>query len=148
MTIYYVYAYLREDGSPYYIGKGSGNRAWCKGRGEIGKPTDRSRIIIVENNLTEVGALAIERRLIRWYGRIDLGDGTLRNKTEGGDNPPTFVSHSYETRKKISESRKGIVFSPAHMENLRKAKRYISDETRAKMSAAKKGKKRCSKKAA
>jgi hypothetical protein len=119
MNIYYVYAYLRKDGTPYYIGKGCGYRAWQRHKNV--KTPDNSSIVILENNLTEVGALAIERRMIAWYGREFNKTGILQNKTEGGDgcrglsNPGSVPwnagiktgPQSAEWRKAISNSLKG-----------------------------------------
>lgn len=141
MTIYYVYAYLRKkDLTPYYIGKGKGLRAFNDHRWHK-PPKDRSLIVFLECNLTEVGALALERRMIRWYGRKDLGTGILINKTDGGegiDNP------SEETRRKISENTKGRKAwnkgKPHRQETLEKLKqKRHSEESLKKMRDSSKG---------
>lgn len=130
MNIYYVYAYLRTDNTPYYIGKGTGKRAWVHCKNDvIHPPTDTSKIIILENNLSNLGALALERRMIRWYGRKDLGTGILRNQTDGGEG---------------ALGRKPRPFTKEHKENMSKAwetRRLtpVSEETRAKLSAKRRG---------
>jgi len=141
---FYVYAYLREDGTPYYIGKGKDRRAWIKSGERIHKPVDESKIIIVENNLTEIGALALERRLIRWYGRKDNSTGILQNITDGGEGISGY-KHTSETRKLLRDKNLG---KPNHKLKGRipwnKGKtgvQLFDDETKRKMSEAHKGKK-------
>ena len=108
---FYIYAYLREDGTPYYIGKGKGPRAWIqhsvKGKGAH-TPKDLSRIYVCESNLTELGAFALERRYIRWWGRKDLGTGILQNMSDGGQGTSnTQRTVTEETKRKIGAANKG-----------------------------------------
>lgn len=133
-NIYYVYAYLRDKnsktanaGTPYYIGKGKNNRAYQQHRNGprgVTVPSNRTNIVILETKLTEVGAFALERRMICWYGRKDLGTGILLNLTDGGDGAPNV---------KITDSKRAKL-SAAHLNRL-----PMTSETKLKIGRAHKG---------
>ena len=97
MGQYYTYAWLRVDGTPYYIGKGSGGRAWRKDK--FSPPP--GRVLILKRNLCELDAFKHEVYMIAVYGRKDLGTGILYNFTDGGEGTSGRPC-SEETRLKIS----------------------------------------------
>ena len=118
--MFYVYMYVREDGTPWYIGKG------CKYRRrhykhhlskEHQRPADEF-ILIVKDNLTEAAAFALEVELIAKHGRKCDG-GILVNKCLGGPgakgfkHPPGRPSsmkgkkHSAEAKAKMAKAKQG-----------------------------------------
>ena len=143
MNNYYTYAYLREDGTPYYIGKGKNKRVYVKAR-TVPLPIDKSKIIFLKKNLTEEQALKHEEYMIFIFGRKDLGTGILRNRCEGGKGTPKRViseeereqmrkreignkrflgkKHTDETKEKISTKNKGRKWTVEQKEKLKNRK--------------------------
>ena len=120
-TDYYVYAYLRQRdskrasaGTPYYIGKGQGNRIHEK----IGHPflPKREKRIKIAENLTEQDALDLEMKLIEEYGRIKYDEGgILYNIVIGGVGNTKWRTleekkkATYETKKRWREKNRELV---------------------------------------
>ena len=100
MKDFYVYVFLREDRySPYYVGKGTGYRDTSKvGRSLCPPPKDRDRIVRIKEGLTEEESFQLEKTLIKFWGRKDIGTGVLYNLTDGGDGVSGY-RHTEETKK-------------------------------------------------
>lgn len=98
---FYTYAYLREDKTPYYIGKGVKSRLYAKNHGKIPIPS-KDRIIFLKKNLTEDEAFKHEKYMIAVFGRKDLGNGILLNRTDGGEGV-TGNRHSKKSKQILSE---------------------------------------------
>lgn len=70
---FYVYAHIDWEGKVFYIGKGTGERAWSTTRDHIWKRYVSERtfdiysVEILEEDLTESEALSLEERLITEY---------------------------------------------------------------------------------
>jgi len=157
---FYTYAYLREDRTPYYIGKGQTHRAYYKSKSEyVRPPKDKSRIIFLKQNLTEEESFKHEIYMIAVFGRKDIGTGILHNKTDGGDGASGRIE-SEELKRKKSEMMKGrflgennpMYGKSVSQETIKKLKerkggknnpmygKSHSEETKRKQSEARKGK--------
>lgn len=112
----YVYRHIRLDkNEPFYIGIGSDNeykRAYEKTRRNnywINISKFGYEVDILIDNLTWEEACIKEKEFICLYGRTNLNQGTLCNLTDGGEGAfGRIFKHSEESKKKMSEKRKGI----------------------------------------
>jgi hypothetical protein len=144
---FYTYAYLREDRTPYYIGKGQTRRAYQQNGKSCAVPKDKSRIIFLKYNLTEEDAFKHEIYMIAVFGRKDLGTGILHNRTDGGDGPSGVV-RSQQTKDKLRKVNIGKTLSQETKDKIGKSLsgenspnygKIFSEETRNKISKSKLG---------
>ncbi|QBP06037.1 hypothetical protein [Synechococcus phage S-B68] len=96
---YYTYAFLREDGTPYYIGKGKDRRCYVRQHRRIPSPPTKDRIIKLKENLTEEEAFRHEVYMISVLPN-------LRNLTVGGEGTSGY-QHTTEAKQKMSDARIG-----------------------------------------
>lgn len=112
MNNYYTYAYLREDGTPYYIGLGQNKRAYNWHRHCPVPPRDR--ILFLKKNLTRGEAIKHEIYLIAVLGRKDIGTGRLINLTAGGESKNGFRP-TEEQKEKWKGNNNGMFGRSGHL---------------------------------
>ena len=150
---FYIYLYVDPiTDKELYVGKGQGRRAW-----DHFIPSSRSRLSntlrkrikqgynpqpIIINMIDESTAIAMEMFWISYYGREDLGTGTLFNLTSGGEGFSGLV-RTKEHRDKLSKLNIGKKLSEETKQKMRgrippNKGRPMCDEQKAKLSIARK----------
>jgi hypothetical protein len=156
---FYAYLYSDIDGTPLYAGKGHGRRAWrhVSNKNHLSnllRKRQRNGVCLIPklyNVESKELALLVEEELIDLYGRRDLGTGSLLNLTDGGQGQSGLVQSEYkicrliECRTGENNHRFGTTWSEEIREKMKNRipsnkGKTLSEEWRAKMSVAKKGK--------
>ena len=143
----------KDDGGIFYIGIGVKRRPKSKyNRNSHWHNTVNKHgynVTILVKDLSWEEACDLEKKMIAFYGRKDLGLGCLVNWTDGGDGS-VGVKISEETRQKQSDVKKGeknAFYKKTHTEEVRKKMsksrkgKKATKETKQKMSESHKGRK-------
>jgi hypothetical protein len=136
MDEFYVYIYYdpSRNNEPIYVGKGSGERAWRHLRRKNMHPFTQRLQFMKKNNIRPIIGLYagldeefsyfLEEELIKYFGRKDLGKGTLLNLTDGGDGAyGTSYRITEEHRKKINVGLRGLKKTEEHRRKIGEAGR-------------------------
>jgi hypothetical protein len=162
-TDYYVYEHRRSDnGATFYVGKGRAYRAWCNSRrSDHWKvvAADGFSVHFLQKDMTEEDAFVLERKTIADYGLC-----ALVNKTHGGEGGGVFTEETRQIMREKATGRpsfwKGKKRPPETIEKMSQGIRgekhprwglkgelnplfgkTLSDEHKAALSKARKGKK-------
>ena len=106
----YIYQHLKPNGGVFYIGIGR-SKKYKRAFSKYKRSTFWKQVVekhgyevqILKSSLTWDEACELEKILISYYGRRDLGKGTLVNLTDGGDG---LVNPSLAERKRRSDAGK------------------------------------------
>ena len=155
MNNYYTYAYLREDGTPYYIGRGKYQKR-CKYHRMSQKHTcgvpPQNRRIVLKDYLSLESSIKHEEYMIDLYGLICDGTGILRNfvrDSRGGSRKGRKLSEETKQRMSLAMKKrweKGCYDSEEYRSKLSESNRNNprvkkhSEETKSKISKSSKGK--------
>ena len=138
---FYVYEHIRKDNNTcFYVGKGTGNRAYDLDRSNFHNSVCEEygcRVEIIKDGLTKKEAFALETERIEDYV-ITFGYGIniegyddydhnlpyLTNFTWGGEGV-SGRKHSEEEKQKMSKAKKGKKNSKEHNKNISKALKGI-----------------------
>ena len=123
VKMYYVYLYLRENRTPYYVGKGIGRRCYnqhIRGGGNFTPPKDR--IIIVKQFEDEEESYYFEKLLVSLYGR-KIDGGILINIKEGGKDG-VIIPTDLKERKQYIQQRDRNYHRQYYKNNPDKQKQY------------------------
>ena len=160
MNKYYTYVWLNEDGMPFYVGRGSGRRAWKSRyrKGEYVVAPSKEKVLVLKKDLTFEESCRHEKYIIYVLGR-KIDGGILINESIGGksggsgcpkpnlknlqksgsDNPMYGVHLKWITNKSEETMIPREEIIPEGWEPGRKS---TSAETRTKMSVTRTGQKR------
>lgn len=125
-----IYRHLKPCGEVFYIGIGNDkSRAYVKkNRSEYWKNiVDKHgyEVQILKSDLTMEDAKELEIILIDYYGRRDLGKGTLVNLTDGGDG----ANPSEETKQKLRDINLGKKWTEEQRKNTHESiAKYIDNK--------------------
>ena len=104
-----------------------------------------NQYITLKKSMREIGkeCNVTDRTINNWFKKFSIKTRTMSEALKGKNNPMYGKHHSEETKKKMSEARKGRKLSEETKRKLSEALkgRKCSEETKRKMSEAKKGEK-------
>lgn len=137
-----VYGWF-DDSECFYVGIGNKDRPYskknrnrfCINKRNKAEKNNSFNIQIFATGLSLDQACELECKLIKQYGRRDLGTGCLTNLTDGGEGT-TGHRHTEEYKRRHSINQKGKTLSDQHKRKISKANKgkRRSPESKKRMS--------------